>query len=420
MEEFTEEYISIEIKDVSAYLNYIKDIRNKSEFSNSSVQMFFRGQEDSSWPVEPSIFRKNMISIEHLLIQKSLQRNPFEFKNMTDTFEILTKLQHYGMCTRLLDVTTNPLVALFFACQKCKENDSIQICTDSNQEFEEKKGIVLFRQTYTTTPDDTYVRIISALTKMDLYKENDLMSICRKLYSERIIDKSKSESYQNEEFEKFLQIIQKNHFVSPDFSNERLIKQSGAFLLPGSFFVSVDHDKKKSLITKAKQNLREEFDVTQFVINEEDKEDLLKELDFYNINESTLFPELEHQLSYIKHYNSQYAREVAYFVKLNNLETDIKRVFEDIDENSVENILDDVFNEKLKAYGLSDELIIGIMDVLEKNSVVDWYKKEQVLSKIRLEWAELIASNLHKSKNDAKHQANQILDCALELLKNHE
>ena len=37
-----------------------------------------------------------------------------------------------------------------------------------------------------------------------------------------------------------------------------------------------------------------------FYISGENKAAILEELDTYNINEATLFPELEHHLSYIK------------------------------------------------------------------------------------------------------------------------
>ena len=46
--------------------------------------------------------------------------------------------------------------------------------------------------------------------------------------------------------------------------------------------------------------MREEFEQEIFYIDGDNKEKILKELDICNINEYTLFPELEHQLNYIK------------------------------------------------------------------------------------------------------------------------
>ena len=45
-------------------------------------------------------------------MSEPLRQIPNEFVNIGDGFEIMEKYQHYGMCTRLLDVTTNPLVKI--------------------------------------------------------------------------------------------------------------------------------------------------------------------------------------------------------------------------------------------------------------------------------------------------------------------
>jgi len=107
--------MSRSITSVKTFVEYIMKSREDSLSKGlSSYQWFFRGQENSMWSVYPNVFRNDGVAKEHQIIQSALRQNPFEFQNKND-FEILTKLQHYGLGTRLVDVTLNPLVALYFA-----------------------------------------------------------------------------------------------------------------------------------------------------------------------------------------------------------------------------------------------------------------------------------------------------------------
>lgn len=100
------------INSVSSFIENIKKVKEKKESKDgTSTELYFRGQETEFWDIEPSIFRDDMLSIEHKLMQIPLQKSPTEFKDLNSMFDIMTKYQHYGMCTRLLDLTTNPLVA---------------------------------------------------------------------------------------------------------------------------------------------------------------------------------------------------------------------------------------------------------------------------------------------------------------------
>ncbi|MFC0036529.1 FRG domain-containing protein [Cardiobacterium valvarum] len=77
---------------------------------------FFRGHGDEGWKLLPSIYRaKHLIENEDKIIKDALTYCPDDFSPSDTLFEKLVKLQHYGYSTRLLDLTANALVALYFA-----------------------------------------------------------------------------------------------------------------------------------------------------------------------------------------------------------------------------------------------------------------------------------------------------------------
>lgn len=76
--------------------------------------IFYRGQSDKSFELIPSIYReKFLIQNENRIFRDIIAQSPADFKGCTSTFEKLVKMQHYSLPTRLLDITTNPLVALY-------------------------------------------------------------------------------------------------------------------------------------------------------------------------------------------------------------------------------------------------------------------------------------------------------------------
>lgn len=118
---------------VSDYLSFIEQLPSSSspaaDFDDTFVSSvtFFRGQANEAWGLTPSLFRQGLFDDESLLLQSIMHCRPDDFEGL-DRFYAMALLQHYGMPTRLLDLTTNPLVALFFACSgEMKSNGKVII-----------------------------------------------------------------------------------------------------------------------------------------------------------------------------------------------------------------------------------------------------------------------------------------------------
>lgn len=130
---------------------------------------FFRGQSSSEYKLIPSIGRRFKEGQEDVL--KQYEKEVFEdFKRKYSMFtdarpkndkEFLFLAQHYGLPTRLLDWTYNPLIALYFACCSNFDKDGIvyQSYQFSRRVFnEDKDDIFSFPAITLLVPNMTDVR----------------------------------------------------------------------------------------------------------------------------------------------------------------------------------------------------------------------------------------------------------------------
>jgi hypothetical protein len=85
-----------------------------------SPRWVFRGQRQH-WPLKPTVGRSNQFNAaRELQLFNEFRRlgNPLVDRTQINTeWDWLFLAQHHGLPTRLLDWTTNPLVAIYFACQ---------------------------------------------------------------------------------------------------------------------------------------------------------------------------------------------------------------------------------------------------------------------------------------------------------------
>ena len=277
---FNKEKVEIHFVSSIAKLNSIL-----SSYGVVGTQMFFRGHANSNYNLLPSIMRKTNWKLNEREMYNELMINcPENFAKCHSHLEKLVEMQHYGLPTRLLDITRNPLVALYFACESQFDSygEVVLISVDGSK--------IKYPQSDTVT-------ILSSLPLFSFEKQTDFRDlamdttldddafnrrIARLLHEVRLEKPAfHAEVNRNDLLDNFVVYALKN--------NNRIIKQDGAFILCG--LLSHNNNLNKF---RYKQKGK------KVILLVDKKEKMLEQLDRFSINHATLFPEIECVSEYIK------------------------------------------------------------------------------------------------------------------------
>jgi|GEM_PF-2952153 len=252
---------------------------------------YFRGHLKASFELKPSVFRNDgLIKNESTILRELILRCPNDFAGGLTTFQCLVKMQHYGLPTRLLDVTSNPLVALYFATESVGQDDEDGEVVVLDYGVDEVKYF-----------DSDTVSVIANLSRrpskfeVPASVDGDLESF--------------DDAIKTFNSNKFIELLlhdirsEKPHFASkirpddihrvicvkPHLDNPRIIRQEGSFLLFGCGTSKTEPAK-----------LEQSAIVAKLTINRDEKKNLRNQLRLLGISQATLFPEIEHVAKYIK------------------------------------------------------------------------------------------------------------------------
>lgn len=221
------------IENLSQFISEVNAFKRDNVNQGNKSDLLFRGQK-SEYILEPSLLRYkggNSKNLEQLALMEFKRQSPPLIEiEPKDDFDWIVIAQHFGLPTRLLDWTYNPLSALWFA-----------LCEFRNIETIVKGG-----------------------------------SASVWIFEPFLEDFRKQQNYDGSVFE-----LNENMIYRPRNLTSRVVNQSSIFTIH-----SLDNpvDLEQDPTFKAK--------LYQYIIKPGCENDILEELHIMNINESTIYPDL--------------------------------------------------------------------------------------------------------------------------------
>ena len=297
----------------------LKSIRSVSDLIENCFELkkhyegltlYFRGERDAKWDLRPSVMRPSndgtfrLRAHEGEMLRELISKRPGDFGGMTSALEQMVVAQHHGLKTRLLDVSRNPCVALFSACDR---RDPAGQSHDNGMDgrihvFAAPKNLV-------KPFDSDTVSIIANFAKLDRGHQNlllgktgeDSQSEDPDIPLQYIYEEAMRRLYhyirqEKPQFEKIIdpRDLFRVFVVEPKQSFERIRAQEGAFI------ISAFHERFASdEIHGRVKNVPVYEHETMTVHGDTIKDDILEELSLMNFTREILYPSLEEVASRI-------------------------------------------------------------------------------------------------------------------------
>lgn len=317
-------------------------------YEDEYVNRYFRGQK-AHYDILPSLFREDgkYVEKEMELNAKVYNDRPEDFADCHSTFEKLVRLKHFVHASRLMDITSSPLVALYFACTGSSLDKEVGVVSEVYCRKEDEK--------FSVSSDTVVMLTAMTNTKLELSgnsfipcKENSNTIIpkangsgscfwkCRKKTKKRVflrkiigVGKKRLEPWARKYIGELSHQCKKEGMtiywddvcfnelnqcilVKPPLNNDRIVRQQGSFIMCG---MNPENIRKPP---KSLYNFFRYPDLTQgnksvevgtaqapkvatfYYILPKDREFILEELKLFGMDDYYFFPELEKEIDVVK------------------------------------------------------------------------------------------------------------------------
>lgn len=280
------------VGSVQDYISVIEELKNKYP----NLETFFRGHYSYRYNLVPSLYRKKKYYDNESYMYMDFKTQFYNELANKKYIEILTTMQHYKMPTRLLDTTSNPLVALYMACDKpsnyknkCLGIGEVIVMNEAirNVKYSDSNAVTLLSSLAvleTNYKQELFEKIMEAKNK------NDPSILKESMAYKRFVAEVLNELPSFDESFFMPEVLLRPRHVKVGMINERIIAQSGSFILFGLCNYLTGEYQQLNTVTKERV----------FVIH---RGIIQNQLNMLNINAGTMYPDKDHMsLAIMKSY----------------------------------------------------------------------------------------------------------------------
>lgn len=269
---------------IYSFTDYFNIVKRIKENCSKSEMVFYRGVSDCSFGLKPGILFEKNIS-EYDGYHDLLLEYPEEF-NTKDHLGTLAKMQHYGVSTRLLDISDNILTGLFFASEQKPDRDGkiwvFKVPKNEVLHSNSDKALMLSCLAVLREEDKQQIKVFcenhrGVITNQQIVGHSAMIKLLHEIRGE----------YPAFETAIVGQDILDCFFVLVNKNNIRMKVQSGYFVIFG-----LDNDANE----KKLKNLV----IEEIIVDKSAKENILKELELMKIHSDTIYPDLERTAIYLR------------------------------------------------------------------------------------------------------------------------